>query len=116
MSTAAKHTPGPWRVVESTRIYDDTCSIEGAERRVALVPADDTKEIEDGAIVESLSREAKANAALIAAAPDLLAALERAEGWVLGSHGEHNVGGKCDCDRCETVRDVRAALAKARGE
>lgn len=53
---------------------------------------------------------------LIVAAPKLLAACEAAEGWVLGSHGAHNVNGRCDCDRCETVRALRAAIAEALGK
>lgn len=29
-------TPGPWVVEASTYPYDDTCSIEGPEKRVAV--------------------------------------------------------------------------------
>lgn len=93
----SKHTPGPWRyhgfVVDSDfsgwRVYLPT-----KYRRVITVEG-------------TSAAEADANARLIAAAPDLLAALKAAfqpAGW---SHS-----GDCMCEVCEMCR---AAIAKAEG-
>ena len=63
---AAQHTPGPWRV-------------EGWENVTVNLPNGDTLTTAPGPKNAPLS-ELKANAALIAAAPDLLNLLERAVG------------------------------------
>lgn len=67
----SKHTPGPWEVSE-----DDPCEIESADGRfVAMVlPAPELN--------WDMNAEREANARLIAAAPDLLAALRAARGYV----------------------------------
>jgi len=67
---ATEHTPGPWRLGE-------------ANHCIIISTADDTT-LRPTAIVADCeylrpSEEAKANARLIAAAPDLLAALQRAD-------------------------------------
>ena len=61
----SKHTQGPWEVSE-----DDLCEIESADGRfVAMVlPAPELN--------WNMNAEREANARLIAAAPDLLAALQ----------------------------------------
>lgn len=84
--TEAKHTPGPWFAEED----------EEGNWRVAD---------EDGAwVARSLSwaREEEADAYLIAAAPDLLEALERMVSLFLRQNA-HDVAG------------ARAAIAKAKG-
>lgn len=99
----SKHTPGPWRVVDKNPLhiggnwrghfYDKVCTIE--PRRFENVPVD------------------TANARLIAAAPDLLAALVA----VLWEY--RNVDGMVPNDapdQREEVIAARAAIAKAKGE
>lgn len=79
MSTEAKHTPGPWAYSGSVRDVDGDKLFCGS-----VYPVDDT--IYRGNICGLQSadyigginiQEAEANASLIAAAPDLLAALQR---------------------------------------
>jgi len=72
MSNEAKYTPGPWRIAE----------LQGGnvreEKRRLIRPVDD-KNYEFGAVAYVYGDESKinkANAALIAAAPDLLEALK----------------------------------------
>lgn len=86
--TKHKHTPGPWDVEHDTEII----AAEG--QRIAEA---DTRSI------NFVNGEATANAHLIAAAPDLLAALEavQIDGTV-----------RCGCRGCVLAR---AAIKKARG-
>lgn len=86
-----KHTPGPWHYAECQMgtPFVDTESV--GDLFAAALPLD----------------EQIANAHLIAAAPDLLEALEAAHGWLV------LVG----TDHLEPVRArCRAAIAKAKGQ
>lgn len=71
MSSNSKHTPGPW--------FCDSADVEGAERAAvracdgALVAVAWAGERDDVGVIGEAEQDA--NAALIAAAPDLLAAL-----------------------------------------
>lgn len=109
MSNETKHTNGPWKAVvarDGAKIIT-TSPFEPTGRSVAWVGADDTKE-RGGRIVEVMSDEAKANAALIAAAPDLLDALLRFAN--LGIHPDDNP------EALYAARDAAfAAITKARG-
>tara|TARA_R110000868_G_scaffold11327_1_gene55435 strand:- start:504 stop:803 length:300 start_codon:yes stop_codon:yes gene_type:complete len=91
------HTPGPWTAVEQ---FD-----ENSESLGILIesPIDDIVRIRD------LSHETFANARLIAAAPDLLAALRQADAWVAMYHNEpgHDAASRCMTDV------IRAAIARA---
>lgn len=72
----ATHTPGPWHVVE---VYDGITSPKPNGLVYAKIQAADGSVGFAGAYLSREGKpndEAKANAALIAAAPDLLAALE----------------------------------------
>lgn len=109
-----KHTPAPWAVEPDYDDIDGTVLIHGAAdcpglTPVALVYTADAfpcVEDEDRAAFEA---ECKANAALIAAAPDLLAACEA----TLDLMTEY--GGCCAIGRGIDLRDVcRSAIAKAR--
>ena len=87
----SKHTPGPWHV-------DEHNDVSSKERHVATPSfyGDDSDD---------------ANANLIAAAPDLLAALLAFD---VSEDGEH-----CFCDEHPHVarcNSARAAIAKAKGE
>lgn len=88
----AEPTPGPWKVIQP---YSDRCLaiVEEHGEHVALVYA----EGERGPMPVS------ANAALIAAAPTLLDALQACL-----DYPDHGIG-------CETEREARAAIAAARG-
>lgn len=100
------HTPGPWKVETS-----DTHGIEilgdgDIKRYVAKIHDWTTDAVapqyEAAELV--LATEREANAKLIAAAPQLLEALEQAM--------EHGLAGGCGGD-CETVNRARAAIKEA---
>jgi hypothetical protein len=87
--SAAKHTPGPWHVSNVGWIaspFETICSLYAVKGQ----------------------REAQANGLLIAAAPDLLAALRDCLAYM-----ENDIGGP-DCCRPERVQ-AHAAIAKATG-
>lgn len=73
----SKHTPGPW-FAQDTRLVGGQVAVVG--------PNHDRKAGEQGVMVvahvNGRSGEQGANARLIAAAPDLLAALQAARGYV----------------------------------
>ena len=92
-----QHTPGPWHPKGVIRPQEQPLDIVGGISLVAIVPAQPT-----------LGKRA-ANALLIAAAPELLAALEACE-RSLASYAEENGDG--DLDECKAAR---AAIAKATG-
>ena len=82
------HTPGPWRV------GDAGCSVFGPKKSDGSLPAVIATKVRPG------------NATLIAAAPDLLAALEAIERGLTNGQKE----------RGETFQSIaRAAIAKAKG-
>lgn len=106
-----RHTPGPW-VADHTGDYADDpakvvkiCYPDGQQRHLAKVY--DCYLPGDG--------DGDANARLIAAAPDLLAALEDLVGLAAAAmHDANRDGGEYD-DGVELAA-ARAAIAKARGE
>lgn len=116
--TKAKHTPGPWTVSGAIKLVGDP-NADGAWN---LYCADVLPTSEDflGTIcgiqsadhVKGISREeAEANARLIAAAPDLLEALQVAE-----LACAELCQGQDEANECwNTLRTVRAASAKAEG-
>jgi hypothetical protein len=67
MKNETKHTPGPWRIKSSNRT--GSLEIVGGEKHHHVCKL-------DGNLPESHFHAQEANAALIAAAPDMLAALE----------------------------------------
>ena len=97
-----KHTPGPWALANSW----DTRRHAGAV--VQTTETDyGTKGVPVAYIAKRMGEAPAANAHLIAAAPDLLAALEIiAAYWDAGNFTRRPE--ICDC--------ARAAIAKARGE
>lgn len=92
-----KHTPGPWLVNRRgiMAMNPDT------GRFGVLVSQPNWRGIEPDDIWQDTPREA--NARLIAAAPDLLAALEMAQLWL-------------DYDGRYDMQNINAAIAKAKGE
>lgn len=109
--TKAKHTPGPWQIV----IDDDGNPLSGRPM-VAAAPELDCAIVHWDGFVQSYWRSARgdkeihANARLIAAAPDLLKALEE-----LADLFDAMVSGEYRPDSY-TTQPARAAIAKAKGE
>ena len=91
----AKHTPGPWRIQSE---YDGTIPIDGWSER-----AEEWVEICRVSLDMLDTKERAANAALISACPDLLAALEGL--MRLGLQEDYAV-----------VIAARAAIARATGK
>lgn len=93
-----RHTPGPWRSVHRSSGAD----IEAAGKVVAHVPW--------------LDAEGMANARLIAAAPELLEALERLES--LTRHGWHGADRESIDGQyfAGGLKRAQEAIAKAKGE
>ena len=105
-----KHTPGPWYVgsgtYEGRNIYSvaSVTDDEGFTYQPIVASAED-----DGIKCWD------ANARLIAAAPDLLEALQEAEKW-FGPFSEITINGEHDREDVRVVALIRAAIAKALGE
>jgi hypothetical protein len=101
--TNTKHTPGPWTVVKGNNGFCDTWQVEYKTQLKHGTIADCgfiTAIYADGTRKEKL--EHLANARLIAAAPDMLLALE------------NMVNNKLSASACRLV--ARAAIQKAKGE
>ena len=90
----AQHTPGPWHVgMKPGPIVYGPNGEQVASLVVPMLPEE----------------ENRANAHLIAAAPELLAALRDVIGWIPGSSAWHT-----DAAR-KSVENARAVLAQATG-
>lgn len=103
----SSHTPGPWKVVR--RVVKDE---EGEEYRAFHIDAPSHRtmaELFEPHPAFRKTAEAEANANLIAAAPDLLAALKS----MLTSHGDLAC---CDQGECLSCREARQAVARAEGQ
>lgn len=95
----SKHTPGPWYHDFASGMKNGNAAlIEYFVRRDG-----DSVSIAADIVDPDTCNPSEANARLIAAAPDLLAALKHCSGWV-EAYG-----------RSELRREVRAAIAKATG-
>jgi hypothetical protein len=97
ITETARHTPGPWRAMP-----------DGAIQKDAAMPT--------GAAVIAYARHAdektmRANAALIASAPDLLAALRT----ILATASCRDATYQNNIQLAEAVDVARAAIAKAEG-
>lgn len=98
------HTPGPWTVCPMNIYIQAPCSSFVAEMR-GVGPG----------------FPIKANARLIAAAPELLSALEDAlvisEEWLVHRYRFEFMGLPAEIQECNNkVERIRAAIAKAKGE
>ena len=101
---SAAHTPGPWVLTDGDR-FESSCVITTHLRLDESIAS--IAEVETDWI-EPLGSEQRANARLIAAAPDLLFALER----MVRQHGSNFISYSGD----HPVSVARAAIAKATGE
>lgn len=99
----SKHTPGPWEYAENSANNFDVFGA-GDTVEVAVVWGLD----------DPLKAEREANARLIAAAPELLEALEDSLD-LFGVFLDHSDKGNTDMHRALGVK-IRAAIAKAKGE
>ena len=102
--TKTQHTPGPWRVRKD------------GSGRLARV-SDETHEF-DCVVTPSLHRDAElmeANARLIAAAPELLAALRSCE-ETLREYTSHEGLPRTGAKRADAIDAARAAIEKAEEE
>ena len=99
-----KHTPGPWEVRTDGELF----AICGPAKWIVTVDVDEEGNIalQDGTSEYEVNQ---ANANLIAAAPDLLAALERALPSLCKC-------GSRDCYETEVHQQAVAAIAEAKGE
>ena len=118
----AKHTPGPWAVRDDGMDY--TCPIidspsvgKGYYASIATATQRDPHPREGGGIPIATAR---ANARLIAAAPDLLAALEGVMNGCVYGEISQLPGEFCWKERSApsiaALDQARAAIAKANGE
>lgn len=102
----AKHTPGPW----TTFSYPDHVA-------VVFRPEHPRR---SGTVCDltGIGGEHDANARLIAAAPDLLDALESVNTMLncVSQKSKEAPNGNCDCYMCEAARLVKTAIAKAKGQ
>jgi hypothetical protein len=101
MST--QHTPGPWKVKAGTNAV-----LAGRKQICSHVNAASALPVN---ILED-QEIAQANARLIAAAPDLLEALQD----LFGADMEHVLMGDGKDDQIEAIAKAKAAIAKATGE
>lgn len=101
------HTQGPW---EALAKWDERTN-------GALIYAQNTGNAVASALYLGGTSEARANARLIATAPDLLEALLIAMPHLDNSSSPGGCDGKQkDCSHCRSIRMARAAIAKATGE
>ena len=99
MST--QHTPGPWTIITGS-VYKERSS-GGGDIPIAHMD----REIGNGTVPV----ERDANARLIAAAPDLLTALEMTVPLLWKGHPVHY--GDEQCDHCDADEAAKTAIAKA---
>ena len=110
---SAKHTPGPWIVRDDGMDYvcpiiDSPSVGKGYYASIATATQRDPHPREGGGIPIATAR---ANARLIAAAPDLLAAMEKAVEHYGKPGGPWNVPSEPGA----WISDARTAIAKAKG-
>lgn len=103
----SKHTPGPWTFREHgyPTLYRVHAFVEGSDSAPVCglwMPAEQLTIVEEG----------RANARLIAAAPELLEALKAVESsvFLLGLHVDED-----GCEGCQLRVRARSAIAKAEG-
>ena len=105
-----KHTPGPW-LLRTTQTSSGLCHIvSAADWRGAFIYGDGIRKGVDDALPKA--QELAANARLIAAAPDLLEALQRIEEYWNQDQNETAMADAC----WHAINTARAAIARATGE
>ncbi len=112
MNSETKHTPGPWGIEETDRfLWVGTMRQDGIKVD-ELVMGLDIEELKPSALAKQ-----RANARLISSAPELLAALERAERQLAIAYNPSE-SSILEISRDEaqlSCNQARAAIAKATG-
>jgi hypothetical protein len=103
------HTPGPWKVVNNSW-SDTTIVAPGFDHGICLLDINHATEESQ----EADEAQMAANAALIAAAPDLLEALRALECHVSANLSSDYPAG-IDVEFDEPFKKARAAIARATG-
>ncbi len=101
-----KHTPGPWRIGDAGKTVFGPKTDQPAPITIATL---------QGATPRCGIAERTANKYLIAAAPDLLAALKKALPYLDNLECPTNGGGEA-YRICDAINSAREAIAKAKGE
>jgi hypothetical protein len=105
MST--QHTPGPWIENVVPTSAGSAITIQSADHRIAIIYVDGIRKGIDDELPRSI--ENRANARLIAAAPDLLGALQN----MLAQYNTvHGIG---DMEMQSAIDFARKTIAKATG-
>lgn len=104
-----KHTPGPWSIEYPLPGDTSHCAKSGCQMAIQAPIGPDVCWIRS---FSEWSEMAKANARLIAAAPELLEALENIWDFLAEDDGE----GACSPLYQSSIDKVKAAIAKAKGE
>ncbi len=110
--TMTEPTPGPWELTETDDGKTPELWISGLEIDSDSAPTGWPQQICQMARLTKAEDEVRANAHLIAAAPDLLAACEHAARSEHHPACEHTHPSKCSCH----VEKARAAIARAKME
>lgn len=106
------HTPGPWTIGEAGNTGEAFCIT--AETRDICWTSDSTGTEDDGTGL-LVTEEDKANARLIAAAPEMLAALRVAKTELIDMYERLYPADESDNDTTIAIDAVIAAIAKAEG-
>lgn len=127
----SSHTPGPWIADDAEGMYFGVFADNGeplayliecsSSCRSDMLPRDDgaeptwTLKASDRPLVYGRWAEHAANARLIAAAPDLLSALQNML-MHIGAGREDGVEWVCEPIHADEIKAARAAIAKATGK
>jgi hypothetical protein len=107
---SAQHTPGPWYVLPASP--DENPGIEASDLPLSIVVWGCAQNcLDDGGGRGRTAEEAIANAALIAAAPEMLEALESVWPFL-----QEDDGNGCNSPPYQAaINAARAAISKAKG-
>lgn len=113
MDEGMKHTPGPWWTDAKYNVEEMGCAVIAARTDCGPLPGNPTRGMVAFAttILKENAVRCEADARLIAAAPDLLALLQR---WSALDGGSWHVERHAR-EKAELLADTRAAIAKATG-
>lgn len=104
------HTPGPWRL----RLHGVGAGRVGSVNGASIVAVNDVRVVSMPRIADRPYNDKVSDAALIAAAPDLLEALKHSQcphcEVIFGQHPDHY-----ELYPCSTCEPWRALIAKAEG-
>jgi len=112
-----KHTPGPW--IGAGPSFGDPLPRYTTEIVTEWEDEDDQRPVICTLPFRHYDHENEANARLIAAAPELLEALELAEKKLVRLHISLSLNEKAgmrSADKDPAIQEIRAAIAKAKGD